>query len=427
VPTDRIMKKSVFPLAVLLALAMPATVHAQFLKGIFKRHKEKHHVAAVPPKTVTKKRQEIAYPQTIKKERYRIDILAQLYLNELVIDDKPAFKNKLPDKASAGVEFYEGALLAVDSLQAMGYNMDVFVHDVTAQTEFPSALINNKQLDTTNLIIGAINARDITEVATFANKHHVNLISALSPSDGGVNDDPYFTLLQPNLQKHCEFIKASILKKYPNSNVALFYRTNASADDNAYKYLTGSDTVHNFRTVLCNTLPDKAVLNILFDSTITNVVIVSIVDIGYAEKILALLNKDLPGYKFEVYGMPSWKSMSSIHKPDLYTNIGINISAPFYFNQNTPVGKYVERSFKARFNGRTSEMVYRGYETMFWYATLLHKYGTIFNEHVNEKVYAPFTNFKVMPQWDKNLDFLYSENEHLYLYRYQGGSYMIDP
>jgi hypothetical protein len=39
---------------------------------------------------------------------------------------------------------------------------------------------------------------------------------------------------------------------------------------------------------------------------------------------------------------------------------------------------------------------------------------------------APFTRFEIKPQWTTDNDLLYNENMHVYLYRYQGGSYMVE-
>lgn len=422
------MKQRLLPVFIFSVLVVPHTTHAQFLKGIFgQKHKHTHKKEiTTSEKPSEKKKQPLVYPETVRKNRYRIDIMAQLYLDDLVNDDKLAYKDKMPDKAASGVAFCQGALLAVDTLKAMGYDLDVFIHDVNTRSGFPSGLIGNKQLDTSSLIIGAVTSKDIPDLASFAGSHHINFVSALSSADGDVKDDIFFTILLPGVKQHCAFIVNEVLKKYPTDKATLFYRTNVTADNNVYHAFTAHDTVWNPRKIACNTVPCRATLDTLFDSTINNIIVVGINDANYAEQFLDTLSQNYPNYRFEVYGMPSWKGISAIHKPEAYTNIGINISAPFYFNQNSPIGKYIERSFHAKFNGHTGEMVYRGYESVFWFATLLNRYGTTFNAHLGDVTNAPFTKFSLKPQWNKDLDLLYNENEHLYLYRYQGGSYMVE-
>jgi hypothetical protein len=56
-----------------------------------------------------------------------------------------------------------------------------------------------------------------------------------------------------------------------------------------------------------------------------------------------------------------------------------------------------------------------------WYAGLLNKYGTIFNEKYTDLSGAPFTKFNVTPVWDKRGYILYHENTHIYLTTYEAG------
>ena len=65
-------------------------------------------------------------------------------------------------------------------------------------------------------------------------------------------------------------------------------------------------------------------------------------------------------------------------------------------------------------------------EALYWYAYLLQKYGTVYNARLSDNATAPFTKFEVKPQWDAQPNLLYNENEHLYLYRYQSGSFLVN-
>ena len=59
---------------------------------------------------------------------------------------------------------------------------------------------------------------------------------------------------------------------------------------------------------------------------------------------------------------------------------------------------------------------------MFWYATLLRKYGTHFAEKYNDNtIAAPFTQFDIKPVTDKKGHILYYENRHIFMSTYEGG------
>lgn len=422
-------------LIALLLIGFAHDADAQFFKRLFGGGKKPKKVEAptqVKKKPVTKpkpspvaKKKEPDYPETKKKLIYRVDVFAHLYLDELVKDGKPAYKGKLPDKATAGLDFYEGIKLATDTLNERGYTMEVFVHDVTSPNEAPAALIASNKLDSTDLIIGAVNTALVPTLADFAAKKKINFVSALSPSDAGIKNNPYFILLQPTLQTHCEWISQAVASKYKNATPVLFFRTSISVDSSALAYLNLTEGA--VKKVLCNTLPSKEKLRPLFDSTRKNVVIAAILDATYAESLLEQLHSMFPEYDFEVYGMPSWKGMAGLKKADAFPNVAAYISAPYYFDISTPIGQSIATNYKRDAGGsKPGDMVFRGYETMYWYAYLLYKYGTIFNEKFSDNAAAPFTRFEIKLKKDKNDKVLYQENKHILLYRYQSSSFMVE-
>ncbi|WP_276134717.1 ABC transporter substrate-binding protein [Polluticoccus soli] len=427
------MKRTVYFLLLTLFVACYGnTAEAQIWQKIFKKEKPKKKapVKKAPGKKtpVAKpfKKREIDYPVSVKKGRYRVDVLVPLYLDELVQNDKVTFKGKLPAKAMSGMEFYEGVKLAADTLTSLGFDIDVYVHDIQDANNTPAFLSKNKGLDSSDLIIGAVQSQQIPAFASFAKGGRINFISALSPSDADVTDNPYFTLLQPTLQTHSERIMTALKNKYPRSRPILLHRNSVTVDQSAYKYLTGVDS--SMKKLLVNELPTRQQLKSLLDSNSTNVLIASVVDVVYAEKLLKQLVTLFPSYRFEVYGMPSWTTMASLKNAGNYPYMAIYITAPFYYDASTPAGQALANEYKKAFNvGKPGEMVYRGYETMYWYAYLLAKYGTIFNTEVDDNGGAPFTKFDVKAKWDKDNNLYYLENLHLYWFRYSDGSFTVTP
>lgn len=361
------------------------------------------------------------YPTTVMKTRYRVDVLASMYLDELVKKGEVTFKDKIPDKAVPGISFYEGLTIAADSLKKAGFNLDIYVHDIASASESADSLVSKGILDSSDLIIGAVPPFDIPIIAEYARKKKINFISALSFSDGGVKQNKYLTLVQPTLKSHCEWIADDIAKKFPGMRVALLYRTSSEADEHAYKYLTGGGDKMTFREFNCNTMPTKESLVSVFDSLRPNVVVVPIFDVAAADSVLRTLSRNFPGTHFEVYGMPSWTTIAGLKKESVFPNLSVNVTTPFNIDGTTPVGKYVARTYKHDYGGKATEYVYRGFETMFWYANLLKQYGTMFNSNYTDNSTAPFTKFEIKQRRDNEGHILFNENTHIYISKYEGG------
>lgn len=422
------MKRILLLLGLLIFTVPLHKAQAQFWK---KRKTEKRHFAPPKPKIKEEslaaakpvKKKEVIYPKTVIKNSYRIDVLLPLYLNELVADDKPVNKNYIPEKAITGVNFYEGIKIAADTLFKQGYNLDIHIHDIADPELYPDKIVKNGTLDGTDLLIGAVQSYQIKPFTDYAKAHQINFISILSPADADVTDNPYFTILQPTLITHIKKLRADIFKKYPNQNVLLFYRTNPNVDSTAFRFAYENEE-NKFTKLPVNKLPSFAQLNTLFDSTRTNIIFIPILDYNYAQSIIEKLNELFPNYRFEVFGLPSWRFISSIKKVNAFPNIGVNYTNPFYYDMSDKYCLDVVKAYKANFSGKITELTLRGYETIMWYAYLLKRYGTIFNEKVQDNN-VTFSKYEVETQWTTDNDLLYNENTHYYIYRYQDGSYMI--
>jgi hypothetical protein len=372
---------------------------------------------------LTGKKHEIYYPETKLRKRYKVAVIVPLYLDELVRGESVTFKDNVPEKAAPGLAFYQGVKLAADSLRRAGAKLDIYIKDAGSFQESPEMLINNRKLDSTDLIIGAVEQHDIPVLANYARKRRINFVSALTNYDGWVKDNQYFTMLQPSVKSHCEYIIDDLSARYAGHDVTLLYRTSSLADDNAALYILNDlYSEVKFRKLLCNTLPRKDALSAVLDSSKPNIVVISILDHVFADSILRVLSKSYPNTHFEIYGMPGWNANANLRKTNLYKNLTVNVTYPVNMeNGDSVLKRSVQAIFAKEFGGKPTEMVWRGYEAMLWYGTLLGKYGTIFNNEYNDLDGAPFTRFKVKPRWDRNGVLLYLENKQIYMSTYQGG------
>jgi len=421
-------------LAVLLLLCTTYSNNtaAQFWKRDRKEKKRKPYTKPVKkPEAVVakaekpKKKRIVAYPKTEKKIRYRIDVLMPLYLDELVKNNQLAFKGKLPEKAQSGLSFFEGVKLATDTMQRLQYKADVYVHDITNPRSTVEQLLAKDSLKNSDLIIGLVLSQQVTTLADYAKKNQINFVSALSPSDANIKDNPFFILLNPTLQTNCDFIAEYINKKYPKEHVLLYKSGRSSVDSLSYTYL--NEQLKHSATIDADSLPHMDTLNALFDSTANNIIVMPVMENGYAESLLLQLKQHFPDYRFDIYGMPGWKSFLASRKSGTFgENLSVSIPSPYYFDQTVSYGQQLTNAYKARYNAKPGELVYRGFETVYWFTDLLYKYGTIFNEHTRDNSAAMFTQYDLQPKWDSENNFYYTENRHLYFFHYLDGNLLIE-
>jgi hypothetical protein len=282
--------------------------------------------------------------------------------------------------------------------------------------------VQSGELNNSDLLLVALPAKDILPLADFGKTHTINVVSVYSASDGGITNNPYFTMLQATLATHCHKIKEALLKQYGKKKILLLYRDGQSLDKTTHELISENESELNFQPISCDQLPAKTALNAFIDSTQKNIVLMPLMDIAYAEKMLKYLHENFPHASFEVWGMPTWKGLNNLHKKDAYGNMEICMSQSFNFDHNNKTYKQIERRYKKEFGGKPGEWVLKGYESFFYFAGLLKKYGTIFNTGLRDNTLAIFTKFQIAYKRIHAQDpVAYNENQHVYIFKYKNG------
>ena len=395
---------------------LPIVCHAQeqYEEGTRKitKHKRQKRNRNYEPDKV----QSFSNPSSRKKEHYRIDLLGSFYIDELSKTDIA----RIPERAQSSIDFYEGLQLAADSLNQAGFVIDVFVHDITDPQKTPQFLISTHVLEESDLIIGLLQTEEMDVLADYAKSKHIHFISALSPSDGGIEENTFFTVLQPTLKSHCESIRQYVATHHNDRRIIVYNRSKTPIDAKAFEYLTkGNEEL--FQKLSCNKLPTIERMSKAFDSTYPNVIVMPILETAYADSLLNQLKDSFPRYKFVVYGMPSWKYVKWVKKSNAHPNVTVNITTPFYYDTQLPVVKAVNNACIKTYGIKASEMVYRGYDCTLLYAQWLRKYGTGFYNHALSDKTTLLTDYDIRPRWDEDQYPRYYENMSIWLQHYEKG------
>jgi len=148
--------------------------------------------------------------------KHRIAIFTPLYLDSAFdgYNEYRYAKNVFPKFINPGLEFYEGAQLALDSLAKEGVPLEVFVYDTRSAKESLPEQLNRSELDSVELIITHCSAGEAKLLADAGLKRNIPVINANLPNDGGVTGNPFFVVLNPTLKTQCEGIYRYIQKYY---------------------------------------------------------------------------------------------------------------------------------------------------------------------------------------------------------------------
>lgn len=349
----------------------------------------------------------------------KVAVFAPLYIDSAFTNDTYKLgKANLPKFLLPGLDFYNGVMLAIDSLNAEKAAIEVLIYDTKSSSMGIDELLEQPELQDISLLIASFNNRnDIKPLADFAKEKNILLISATYPNDGGIEDNPEFVLLNPTLTAHIETLYKYVHRTYPLDNITLFRRKGGTEDQiqtilgNLNKRTAGIPL--KLKTIeLTDSFTTQQVTAYL-DSTKRNVVICGTLNEGFGLMLSKALSSSRQ-YPAVVIGMPTWDALR-----DIGSGIDMVYTTPYNYFRQDKLSSQLSEKYRARFAGRASDLVFKGFETMYRFSKLLLKYGPELKNNLSAKEYKLFNDFDIQKVTDEKDNQLtnYLENKKLYLIR----------
>jgi hypothetical protein len=350
--------------------------------------------------------------------RHQMAIFVPLYLDSAFdASNNYRYDKNFPKFINPGLEFYEGAQLALDSLEKEHVQLDVQIYDTRSSTQSVAQVLQSPGFQNTELIIGHVVPGELQQLAAAAAQRNIPFINVNFPNDGGITNNPDFVILNSTLRTHCEGIYKFMQRNYATKPILLF-RKKGAQEDHLQQYFmdiqkTTASVPLKVRFITLEENFNAGTLVPYLDSNTQTICVAGSLDENFARNLcqdLASLNKT---YTTSIVGMPTWDNID--FTGSLYSGEEIIYSTPFYTNPGDNLVKEVQGVFKTKFYSRPSDMVFRGYETTYRFAKLLLHYGKGLSGSIGEKKYKVFNDFDIEPVLNRQTMTLdYFENKKLY-------------
>jgi ABC-type branched-subunit amino acid transport system substrate-binding protein len=359
--------------------------------------------------------------------RYQVAVFTPLYLDS-AFDETNTYRygKAFPKFINAGLEFYEGIQLAIDSLAIEGISLDVFIHDSRSTKEDMNKVIASPSFDSVDLVIGHVNAKEARTLANAAAKKNIPFINATYPNDAGVTNNPNYIILNSTLHTHFNAIYKFIQKNYSLSPVVFFTRRGSQEEriKNIFDNITRSTSSVPLK-IKYVTLKDNFLSQDLkqhLDADVTTVAIAGSLDVNFGQQLTAGLASLYNATPSAVFGMPTWWDVTDFSRPE-YKNIEVFYTTPFYISENDSLVSNIVQDFKTRYYSRPTDMYFRGFETLYHFAHLLQVHGKNLGSSLSDKRSSLFTQFDIQPVLNSKTTTLdYFENKKIYFIKKVNGA-----
>jgi len=354
-----------------------------------------------------------------KSNIYRVALLLPLYLKEsdsIITDDITKIKPATAYKSMRFLQFYEGALIAVDSLKKMGLNINFYVYDVDEDTLKTGLLLRKQEMQKMNLIIGPFYSRNFKKVSIFAKKYNIPIVNPLSTREEILENNPHVFKFQPSNKAGFNETVNFLKKNYSKRNILVirYPRTNeTSSYFNALKSeMISQETGKSLNFKEVNNI-DEIIKNL--QSEPENIILALSENKAFVLNLLTKLNKKRNDCKITIFGMPAWNELDM---DPLYTqNLNLHLFMPSFVDYHNNNTKKFIKIFRELYKTEPEESKYAfiGFDVTYYFLNALLQYG-------NEFMYC-LQNTKMDPlssklQFKKTLNGGY-ENQSVFIVRYK--------
>lgn len=363
-----------------------------------------------------------------KIRKHKIAVFAPLYLDSAFndMDEYRYAKTEFPKFINPGLEFFEGVQLALDSLNIEKAPLEVFIYDTRSAKVSLANQLAKTEKDSVEIILAYCSGNEVRTFADAGLKNNIPVINVNIPNEGGTSGNPYFVLLNPTLRTQCEGMYKHIQKYYSLDQLVVF-RKKGPLEDRVKSYFddftkTTTAVPLKLKYVDLSESFTEADLSKHLDTVKHTLCIAGSLDENFGKRLaqkLAALKKQK--YVASVMGMPTWDGISDFKKTE-YKGIDIIYSTPFYNPRTDKISQRIIEHFNKVMYARPSDMVMRGYETMWKFGKLLLKYKADLASNISHQDFDVFREYDIQPILDRETMMLdYFENKKLYFLKWQDG------
>ena len=252
---------------------------------------------SIPEETETKKEYISLSKKSSSNDRKKLVLLLPFNLSKIEGDsiNSTAMRLKKDKFLNMTLDFYSGALMAIDSAQAIGIPVDVSIFD-SQETKNASNISNINQqnnLETANAVIGPFYQNNVEKTAELLGKNNVPVISPLSKDIGDAFPNLYQTIPTNEALKNAifDFMRAK------NGNIIAVVD---KKKESVRKYIQENQTGVQFATLLENGSLSTESLKGLFVKDKTNYVVMETANTGMIKSTMAAMMSVMAKYNVQL-------------------------------------------------------------------------------------------------------------------------------
>ncbi len=306
------------------------------------------------------------------------------------IIERYMMEEKTP-QAEHFLEFFQGTLLAIDSIRASGMKLDVRYFDTRKSMDRTLSILIDDNLERFDLFIGPFYPFNLEVVSVYARNNRIPIVTPFYNETSLINENPYLFQLSPTLETEYNAAAKLVASKHMYNIVYVREADSLGVLKHDYfkqQIFDGFDDYHpedpvTFKEVvpkLRNT--DEIIHSLSRDKK--NLVVVPTGDEAMASTVVSTLYHQLKNYDIEVLGTSYWTEFSSIELR-YFHELNLIFYSPFWVDYLDPSIDRFMRKYRSYFYNESIIATKKGinygivgYDMTFYFLNALKLHGPRF-------------------------------------------------
>ena len=293
----------------------------------------------------------------------------------------------IDQKALGFLEFYEGALVAMDSLQRKGMNIELYVFDATNQ-KMINALVQMDEFRDLNLIIGPVYPELQETVASFAAKNRIPMISPLASTGNLEQNNSWFFKVNSTREYQVEQTALYAAEKLRDKNFIMLQLdgNSTSADAQLSKLCKEKLAVNPSESLFHEYNLQQQGINslkpLLADSA-ENIFIIPTDNEAQVSVAVTNLTALAEHYNIVLLGTQMLPKLKSIQTEN-YHRIRLRYLSPYLVDYKRPLVRRFVGQYRELYSDEPNQFSFQGFDVAYYFLSALYRYGKDFRSCLSD-------------------------------------------
>ena len=338
---------------------------------------------------------------TAKAYTYKIALMMPFFADleaDIRIENEYFMKPQSTYPSFRYIQYYEGFLMALDSIKNMGFKAEVYVYDTKADTSVTKKLILKPEFETLDLIIGPFFKRNLIIVANAAAKHNIKVVSPFSSQDGLSNYPNLFIPTTSNYNQLSQSIKF-LSDSLPNARIMILHNGKTSEVSKmstiknlVKKYsLNGNLDTNNLHIYNYKESGFSKLMADL-DKDNVNVIINLVNDEAYISSFVRQLNQLKDKFNIVLLGNENQWSKFKTLENEYLVNLHLTLTSTGFIDyRQNDVQEFVHL-FYDKYQTDPNLMAFKGFDQSYYFMSKLFYLGTNFSPCISNSSHNALQN-----------------------------------